>query len=159
MMLPRFKSDDEDGLRWDDLAEGAATILGLARLCSRSFGQVEPPEIDLSIEAKTILYAARERGVIEIVGKKNAFDSVDRFVSVHVEYQPHHFLAFKRKEDPEQTIQFVEGFKQLCIAGLVMHQLMREFSLTKSGFELARKITLDEVSEKLEFATEVGYEF
>ena len=158
-MLPRFKSDDEDGLKWDDLAEGAATILGLARICSRSFGQIEPPELELGPEAMAILFAARERGVIEIVGKKNAFDSVDRFVSVHVEYEPHHFLAFKRKEDPEQTIQFVEGFKQLCISGLVMHQMLREFSLTRRGFEKARSIEEDSVKEKLEFATEIGYEF
>ena len=158
-MLPRFKTDDEDGLKWDDLAEGAATILGLARICSRSFGQVEPPEIELSPEANAILFAARERGVIEIVGKKNAFDSVDRFVSVHVEYEPHHFLAFKRKEEPKQTIQFVEGFKQLCVSGLVMHQMLREFSLTMAGFKKASGITEESVKDKLEFATEIGYEF
>lgn len=158
-MLPRFKSDEDDGLKWDDLSDGAATILGLARICSRSFSQIEPPTIELSLEAKAILYAARERGVIEIVGKKNAFDSVDRFVSVHVEHEPHHFMAFKRKEDPERTILFVEGFKQLCIGGLVMHQMLREFSLTKAGFELARSIDPGDVQEALEFASEVGYEF
>lgn len=158
-MLPRFKSDDEDGLRWDDLAEGAATILGLARICSRSFSQAAPPAIELTAHAKAILYAARERGVIEIVGKKNAFDSVDRFVSVHVEYEPHHFLAFKQKEDPEQTILFVEAFKQLCVGGFVMHQMLCEFSLTRSGFEMARKISEADVKPQLEFASEVGYEF
>ena len=158
-MLPRFKSDEEDGLKWDDLAESAATILSLARICSRSFSLVEPVEIDLSLEARTILFAAKDRGVIEIVGKKNAFDSADRFVSVHVEYEPHQFLSFKRKEEPEQTIRFVEAFKQLCIGGFVMHHLMREFSLTTSGFELARQIPEEEVKEKLTFATEKGYEF
>lgn len=158
-MLPRFKSDDEDGLKWDHLAEGAATILGLARICSRSFSQQTPAEIELSLEAKAILFAARERGVIEIVGKKNAFDSVDRFVSVHVEHEPHQFLSFKRKEDPEQTIKFVEGFKQLCIGGYVMHHMLREFSLTMTGFEAARKIAESEVKAKLDFANELGYEF
>ena len=77
-MLPRFKSDDEDGLKWDDLAESAATILSLARICSRSFSLVNPVEIELSLEARTILFAAKHRGVIEIVGKKNAFDSISK---------------------------------------------------------------------------------
>ena len=158
-MIPRFKSDDEDGLKWEDLGESAATILSLARICSRSFSQVEPLKVDLGLEAKTILYAARERGVIEIVGKKNAFDSVDRFVSVHVEYEPHQFLSFKRKEEPERTVKFVEGFKQLCVGGWVMHHLMREFSLTGAGFELAREIPREEVEQSLQFASEIGYEF
>ena len=69
-MLPRFKADDEDGLKWDDLADGAATILGLARICSRSLSQRDPPEIELSLESKAILFAAKDRGVIEILGKK-----------------------------------------------------------------------------------------
>lgn len=158
-MLPRFKSDDEDGLKWEDLGEGAATILGLARICSRSFSQLQPVEVELPIEAKAILFAAKDRGVIEIVGKKNAFDSVDRFVSVHVETEPHQFLSFKRKEDPKQTLQFVEGFRQLCIGGYVMHHLFREFSLTPTGFDCAEKISETEIKEKLEFASELGYEF
>lgn len=158
-MLPRFKSDDEDGLKWEDLSEGAATILGLARICSRSL--VHPLEIDQPFlpEADALLFAARTRGVFEVVGKKNAFDSVDRFVAIHVETEPHHFLAFRRKENPEQTIRFVEGFRQLCQTGLVMHHLAREFSLTVAGFERARQVDENEVAGLLEFATESGYEF
>lgn len=158
-MLTRFKADDEDGLKWDDLSDGAATILGLARICSRAISQLDPPEMELSLESKAILFAAKSRGVIEILGKKNAFDSVDRFVSVHVEYEPDHFLAFKQKEDPEQTIRFVEGFRRLCFGGYVMHQMLREFSLTIKGFEFARTLSEEELKPKLGFAVESGHQF
>ena len=158
-MLPRFKTDDEEGLKWEALGAGAATIMGLARLCGRSMSYFEPLIVELSLESKAILLAAKDRGVVEIAGKKNAFDSVDRFLSVHVEHKPDHFLSFKNKSDPEQTIRFVDGFRRLCLGGFVMHHMHREFSWTVSGFELARTIATDEVREKLSFAVETSHQF
>ncbi len=50
-----------------------------------------------------------------------------------------------RREEPERTIRILDAFRQLCVSGLVMHHLFREFSLTRAGFELARTISRQEV--------------
>jgi hypothetical protein len=75
---------------------------------------------------------------------------------VHVETAPDEYLTFKHADDPEQTVRFMEGFRQLCLAGLVMHQSQHEFSLTAEGFELAGTIPRDEIEDYLAFGTIAG---
>jgi hypothetical protein len=158
-MLPRnLERGDELALTWGDLIAGAPTVIALARICSNSFAQPEPVDIELSDEARAILFAARERGVIEIRGSHNAFDSVQRFLSVSVEVEPDFYLSFKNRGEPERTVAFMESFRQLCLAGLVMHQTQAEFSLTSRGFALAKSIERGQVADALAFGVEAGRE-
>lgn len=156
MLRRNLEGAFEQALNWSDLTMGAPTVIALARICSLAFSQQEHPEIELSEEARAILFAARERGVIEIRGNHNAFDSVQRFLAVAVEIAPDNYLSFKNRAEPEKTVAFMEGFRQLCVAGLVMHQTQSEFSLTTRGFSLAKTMQRELVAEALAFGFEAG---
>lgn len=156
-MLPeRNLSESENGLSWDDMGFGAPTIIGLARLCSNRLASGTHHSEGLSIEAQAILYAARDRGVIGIKATDKAFDAVDRFLVVYVETDLDRAIAFKNKNDPRQTIKFLDAFRELCSAGLVFHHLQREFSLNGDGFKAAESIEQEHVEETLSFAMELG---
>ena len=141
---------------WEALGHGAPMLAALAAVCGRAI--VQPPtEIgELSDEAKTILYAARNRGVIEVRGVTTAFEAPARLLAVYVEEDEHRTIAFRSREHPEVTVRFFDGFCQLCRAGLILHHLHRDFSLSKSGFELAQRIDRNEVERLLGQATEFG---
>lgn len=143
---------------WEALGEGAPTLGALAAICARCL--VHPPEpvelSRLSIEARAILYAARTRGVIEVRGVATAFEAPARMLAVYVEEDEQRTVAFRDRERPEVTLRFFAAFCELCHAGLVLHHLHRDFSLTQRGFELARGVTEAEVSAALEQATEFG---
>ncbi len=126
---------------------GAPTIMALAELCGRAIVNDAPPAEGLSLEARTILYAARQRGILEIKATNTAFESPERFLTVYVELDTHRQMRFRKADDPRFTIRFLEGFRQLCRHGAVMHHLFHEFSLTTRGFDLAAAI------EKAEIAT------
>lgn len=143
------------GLTWEDLGAGAPTIIALARLASQAMA-TEAAAAELTGEAKALLFAARDRGVIAVKGANDAFDSVDRFLSVHVELDADSVLAFKNKSEPEMTIRFLDGLRELCAAGLVIHHHYREFSLSRVGFEAARSLALEEVAEQVEQGVELG---
>ena len=66
----------------------------------------------------------------------DAFSAPARFLAVRVELDEEQWLVFRSREDPAVTIRFLDGFRELCAAGLVMHHLYRDFSLTRAGFEL-----------------------
>lgn len=152
---PLSSSQQENPISWNDLGEGAPTVIALAGLCGRAI--INGPQIDasLSLEAKALLFAARNRGVFEIKGTFNAFDSIERFLAVHVEVEPERSVVFRSKQEPQITVRFLDGFRQLCTAGLVMHHLFREFSLTRAGFELATTISPKEVESLLALGVEV----
>jgi len=157
MTAERFQGDDSDpGLTWEDLGRGAPTIIALAKLASHAISAGPKPSDDLSNEAKAILYTAKERGVVAVQGSNKAFDSVDRFLAVHVEVDPDTVVAFKSKENPRVTVRFLDGLRQLCAAGLVIHQLYREFSLSPTGFEVAHVVNPDDVQEQLEQGNKLG---
>ena len=148
-MLSRFKSYTDDGRRmvlWEELGEGAPTLIAFARLCSDALAEnrCEPVE-ELTEEAQAILYVARNRGAVEIKGVNHAFQSTERFLSVTVELDAERQFYLKRRDDPELTIRFLDGFRQLCASGFMMHHLFREFSLTRAGFELAKTIRPEDV--------------
>ncbi len=154
--VERYRADDRVyGLSWDDLGAGAPTIIAFARLCSNALAADAPAEVELSEEARAILFAAKVRGVIEIKGSNNAFDSVDRFLSVCVELDADTVMLFKNKADPQFTIRMLDGFRQLCAAGYVMHHLFREFSLTRLGFSVAKTIERESVESILAIASEL----
>jgi hypothetical protein len=143
-MLSRLQHHTADGRQmvlWEELGEGAPTLIAFARLCSDALAaNRQAPVEELTDEARAILYASRRRGTIEVKGVNHAFESSERFLTVCVELDTEHQLFLKRRDDPQLTVKFLDGFRQLCASGLVMHHLFREFSLTRAGFELAATI-------------------
>ncbi len=164
MLLRNLGPDDRNPMGWEDLEKGAPTILGFASLCSRAIVSSEANEADaerianeLSNEAKTILVAAATRGTIDIRASREPFDSAQRFLAVCVEYELDQRLLFLQKDDPSQTVGFLDGFRQLCRAGLVIHHLQKDFSLSSSGYALAATLNRDDYSELLGFAVEIEH--
>ena len=148
-MLSRVQSFNDEGRRmalWEELGEGAPTLAAFAHLCSRALAEERVAALEeLSDEALAILYAAGRRGAIEIKGVNHAFESTERFLTVCVELDLERQLFLKRRDDPELTIRFLDGFRQLCAGGMVMHHILRDFSLSRRGFEAARSIQRDRV--------------
>lgn len=159
MLQPFFGSNDARWAEtWQELGEGAPTLAGFARLCSQSLAGRAQSDRVLSPEAKAILYVARDRGVIEIKGAHRAFDAPARMLAVHVETGPQQTTVFRHPDKPEVTIRFLAGFRELCEAGLAMHHIYGDFSLSREGFDLARTVPQGEVSPLLKDAMEMGWE-
>ena len=162
MLFRNLGADDQkQATQWSDLGFGAPTIIGFANLCSQAMtspaGSVTTSENDLSDEAKAILVATTNRGTIDIRASRESFDSAARFLAVCVEYELDRRLLFLQKENPEQTIRFLEGFRQLCQSGLVIHHLHKEFSLSVAGFDLAKTLKREDFEQQLGFATEIEH--
>lgn len=153
---PSAANDARWAETWQELGQGAPTLAGFARVCSLSLATGGDPDAPLSLEAKAILYAARKRGVIEVKGANRAFDAPGRMLAVYVETSPEQTLIFRSRDNPAFTIRFLAGFRELCAAGLAMHHIFQEFSLTRAGLELAQTILAEEVAPLLELATDVG---
>lgn len=142
--------------RWDELGAGAPTLIALAELCSRAMAEQTCVTNGLSAEAKAILWAARQRGIIEVRGSNTAYESPSRFLTVYVELDEERRLRFRSRSDPAMNIRFFDGFRELCSTGLVMHHLYHEFSLTRAGFEFAATIAVHDVQTLLELGQECG---
>jgi hypothetical protein len=154
--LPSSSNDPQWAATWQELGQGAPTLGGLARVCSLSLAKEPPAAPQLSGEAKALLYAARTRAMIEVKGSNRAFDAPARMLAVYIETEPDRTLIFRSKEQPAITIRFLAGFRELCAAGLVMHHIYHDFSLTAAGLALAQTIPLEEVQPYLNLATELG---
>ena len=161
--LPSAANDPRWAVTWNELGQGAPTLAGLARVASeamadrqRSADPQSPPK--LSPEARCILHAAARRGIIEVKGANRAFDAPGRMLAVYIETDADRTLIFRSRENPAYTIRFLAGFRDLCAAGLAMHQIYTEFSLTREGLELAATIPASEVAELLALATDLGME-
>jgi len=145
---------------WDALGSGAPVLVALAQLSADSMVALDATSlssIDLLMpESKAILYAAKDRGVIELKGVNAAFEAPSRMLAVYVELDEAQTIAFRDPNHPETTVRFLDGFRILCKYGLVMHHIHRDFSLTTRGFELARTLTLEEVQPWLNKGTEFG---
>jgi hypothetical protein len=145
---------------WEALGAGAPALVALAQLCSQAMVEdaaANSASVEaLSPEARAILVAARDRGVIEVKGVNTAFDPAARLLAVYVERCDTQTVAFRDPEDPEVTAVFLEGFRQLCRAGLVLHHIYRDFSLSALGFRLARTIDQQEVQPWLDKGSEFG---
>jgi hypothetical protein len=162
MLFRNLSGDDKQATQWQDLGYGAPTIIGFANLCSRAIAQPAVPDElisagGLSDEAKTILVAAANRGTIDIRADRDSFNSAERFLAVCVEYELNRWLLFLQKDDPEQTIRFLEGFRQLCQSGLVIHHLQKDFSLSAAGYKMARSLDRGQFESLLSFAVEIEH--
>jgi hypothetical protein len=145
---------------WDALGAGAPVLVALSQLCSNAMVDLDaanPIDVEqLSPEAKAILVASRDRGVIEVKAVNAAFEAPSRMLAVYVELDEVQTIAFRDRNEPEVTVRFLEGFRVLCQKGLVMHHIHRDFSLTSRGFEVARTISKQEVQPWLDKGTEFG---
>ena len=143
---------------WEALGEGAPLIVALAQLCSERWVRHQnlPEAEPLSPEARCLLYSAKDRGIIEIRAVNSAFDAAARILAVYVETNAEHTIAFRDQQRPEVTLRFLEGFRQLCDRGLVIHHIHRDFSLAPQALQLARTIRREEVQDLLDQATEFG---
>lgn len=150
--MPPFLGNDSPSDAWTDLVNAVPTISALARVCGQRFGVDEIPaeELSLSEEAEAILFTARGRGLIEIKGTNKEFESPQRLLAVYVELENDSHLMFRSRTEPEITIRFLDGFRELCRAGLVLHQCAAEFSLTRHGFQVAREVDETTIAESLE---------
>lgn len=110
----------------------------------------------LSGEARAILYAAHSRGIIELKAVNTAFDAAARLLAVYVEETDERTIAFRDAHRPEVTVRFLDGFRELCERGLVIHHIYRDFSLSPRGFELAQTVERSSVQQWLDMATEFG---
>ncbi len=153
-MLPRNLESTDRLVNWQDLSVGAPTIIAFANLCGQAMSGQSLSIDDLDEYARALLVAARPRGVFDIRGNREGFDSVERFLAVAIEVEDGRYLVFRQKEQPRETIRFLDGFRQLCQAGLIMHHLHRDFSLTRLGFELADELSVDDYRDLLAFAQE-----
>jgi len=155
MTLRPYLDDRQLSKDWEALGNGVSTIAALAMLCSKALaGQAEAQD-SLSVEAKAILFVAKDCGLIEIKGTYSAFERSERLLAVHVEQSAETGIVFRSRRDPRFTIRCLEGFRQLCAAGLVMHHLYGEFSLTERGYKAAAAITPNEVQAILDEASSV----
>ena len=128
----------------------------MAQLCSRAIVAGPLADDELSPEAKVILFTAGQRGILEIRGSNTAYESPSRLLTVIVELDAEARVRFRDPGNIEQNVRFLEGFRQLCAHGLVMHQLCHEFTLTVAGFQRASTICPDEIQGLLELGQPCG---
>lgn len=142
---------------WEALGAGAPVLVALAQLCSQAMIDEPVPDLaSLSNEAKAILVASRKNGTIEVKAVNSAFEAASRLLAIYVEVDEERTIAFRDPKEPEITIRFMEGFRQLCKQGLVLHHIHHDFSLSQVGFELARTLSLQEYEPWLNKGTEFG---
>jgi hypothetical protein len=155
-LLPAAASDPRWAATWLELGQGAPTLAGLASVASFATASGGNKSVELSREARCILYAARNRGVLEVKGSNRAFDAPGRMLAVYIETDPDRTLIFRSRDNPAFTIRFLAGFRELCAAGLVMHHIYTEFSMTREGLDLAQTSPAEEVRDLLARAVELG---
>lgn len=144
---------------WEALGNGAPLLVALAQLCSDRWvhgANRSIPPAALSGEARAILFAARDRGIIEIKAVNSAFDAAARLLAVYVELDDEHTIAFRDSKRPEITVRFLDGFRELCEHGLIMHHIYRDFSLAPAALVYAKSIERESVQSWLDMATEFG---
>ncbi len=136
--------------------EGYPVVSALAMLSAKAIVSSDFEADDalekLTPEAKMLLLVARGRGTFEMRATKDSFDSTERFLAVCVETEPGVFLVFRRKDQPRQTVRFIEAFAQLCRLGLVIHHQQKEFSLSTHGYAMAEGVSADEIQDLIDFA-------
>ena len=148
---------------WEALGNAAPVLVALAQICSETWARSKrsessPSELleKLSPAAAAILFAAKDRGIIEIRAVNSAFDAAARLLAVYVEVDDERTIAFRDASNPAVTIEFLEGFRELCQLGLIMHHIYRDFSLTSDALAAAKVIDRKQVEELLAKATEFG---
>ena len=159
MLFQAYPNDDPLARCWEELGVGAPSIVALATLASQALARDldSPSMLELSAEARAILVASLPRGLLEVKAINTAFETPERLLAVHAEIEPERWRVFRDREDPQFTVRCFDGFRQLCAAGLVMHQLYREFSLSHRGYLHARELSVDaDVQRVLDRMIELG---
>ena len=158
MNLPSFiASATGQANLWKDLTHSVPTLAALAQLASDRLVSPNSGEIELSLEANTILSITRDRRAIELKSNNTEFESAQRMLAVYVEQSADTHVMFRSRTEPEVTVRFLDGFRQLCDAGFVMHQVGGEFSLTSQGYKQARKINPAEVADLVAMGTVLSF--
>lgn len=158
MLLQNLTSDGAiPSVNWMELSCGAPTIAAFAALCGHALSGSIQPVSQLDDYAKTLLSAAQYRGVFDIRGNPEAFDASDRLMAICIEIEENRRLLFRQKDLPRETMKFIDGFRQLCQSGLVLHHLQRDFSLTRQGFEKADALDPGAFLELRKFAVEIEH--
>ncbi len=146
---------------WKALGRGGPTIWALAQLAGQRWSGTERPSPDsvdkLSPEARALLSVARQHGVIELKATNVAFDSTERLLTVHIHLDEHRQMRFRKVGNARLTIRYLEAFRELCGAGLVIHQLYQEFCLSARGFEWADRIDRNDVADWIDRGEVVGW--
>ena len=154
MSIPSFiASAAGQASLWKELTNSVPTLAALAQLSANRLVELPTEEITLRAEARAILSVTRDRGIIELKSNNSEFESSQRMLAVYAEQTTDTHVMFRSREDPAITIRFLEGFRELCDAAMVMHQVAGEFSLTVRGFEKAATIDHQEVIEHVELGT------
>jgi hypothetical protein len=157
MLLRNLSSSGNAGANWPELSCGAPTIAAFAALCGNAISGAIPPVGELDEYAQTLLSTARCRGMLDIRGNPEAFDTSDRLLAICVEVDEDCRLLFRQKNSPRETMKFLDGFRQLCQSGLVIHHLQRDFSLTRQGFDISETLEATAYEELRSFAVEIEY--
>lgn len=148
---------------WKSLDTGVPTISAFAELCRQSI--IRPPAVvdpeGLSLEAQAILVCGAQRGVLDLRACKDDYDAVERFLAVCVEVAPDTHRLFLQREDPVQSIAFLNGFAELCRFGFIVHHLGRDFSFSSTGYALAKQLCdagkAETLALQLEFASPLDH--
>ena len=148
--------DPQWAATWAELGQGAPTLAALARVASLAMAAGPNPSASLSPEARCFLFAAKDRGILEVKGSNREFDAPGRMLAVYVEADGERTLLFRNRSNPSVAIRFLAGFRELCAAGLVMHHIYTEFSLTRKGLDVAQTVPSEEVSGLMDLASELG---
>lgn len=139
-MLEPYPNETTLQAAWEQLGVGAPTIIACALLCSKAMHDGPLSDAPLSPEAEAILWKAKDGGVLEIKGTYTAYSGAARLLAVCIEQPDETLFEFRSLRDVEWTVRFLDGFRELCQHGFVLHHLFRDFSLSSSGFARARRV-------------------
>lgn len=143
---PFFASAAGQASIWKELTFSVPTLAALAELAAMRLVNCPTEDYELSSEALAILSVTRERGIIELKSNNTEFESSQRMLAVYAEKTTDTHVMFRSREEPEITVRFLEGFRELCDAGMVIHQVAGEFSLTVRGFDKAKTVNAHNVA-------------
>jgi hypothetical protein len=149
-MLEPFPNETTLQAAWEQLGVGAPTIIACAMLCSKAMVAGPPSDAPISSEAETILWAAKDRGVLELKGTYTAYSGAARLLAVCIERPDETSLDFRSEKNVELTTAYLEGFRQLCQHGHILHHLFRDFSLSQAGFARAKTIDAAQAQQMLQ---------
>jgi len=146
---------------WEALGSGAPMLVALAQLASENWTKSSSSESQqivsgLSREALAILVTASRHGMIEIKAVNAAFEASARMLAVYVELDEDETLAFRDPENPSFTMAFLEGFRELCAAGYIMHHTARDFSVTPAAIAFAGTLDTDDLQPLIDQAIQFG---
>jgi hypothetical protein len=121
-LLPAAANDPQCTATWEQLGQGVPTLAGLASVASRAVATGGDKTNRLSPEARCLLFAAKDRGILEVKGSNRAFESPARMLAVHVEADADRTLIFPSRENPAITIRVLRLTRPLrCRAGDAPH--------------------------------------